>query len=301
MRETRSLSLRIWLILAACQTIWAGSYVAMLFAGAELPVGAVVTLRFGLASLLFLPLVLRQGLPRIERRDWALILGLGALNFTLSPSLQVASLRYTQAIDVSILVALEPLMTVLLAAVLLRESLNPRTWAAGAMAMAGALALSGVGLPGVEVTRERLLGNAMYIAATLCEVSVTLAGGRLARRYDPLAAMGLLKTAGFLAAAVLYAGVWNDVDFGAISAKAWGSIVYLGAAASVIGYGTWYWVLRQVPVSQAALTLFLQPIAGTLFGYLLAGENVGWNTLVGGVLILGALAWQQALYRPRRS
>jgi drug/metabolite transporter (DMT)-like permease len=286
------------LTLAACQTIWAGSYVAMKFAGAELPVGAVVTLRFAVASLLFLPLVLRKGWPRIAGRDWALIAALGALNFTISPSLQVASLRHTQAIDLSILVALEPIITVLLAAVVLREQLGPRTRAAGAMALAGALVLSGVvGAPGAEVTRERLIGNGMYIAAMLCEISVTLAGGRLARRYDPLAAMGLMKMAGFAAAAIVYAGVWDGVDLEAVSVRAWISIFYLGAAASVFGYGVWYWALREVPVSQAALTLFLQPIAGTLFGYMLAAERVGWNTAAGGALILGALAWQLALRR----
>ena len=289
----------MWLCLAACQTVWAGSYVAMKFAGAELPVGAVVTLRFGLASFLFLPLVLRMGPPRVAREDWALIVTLGALNFTISPSLQVASLRYTQAMDLSILVALEPLMTVLLAAATLREPVGGRTLAAGALAMAGALALSGVGLPGGMVTRERLMGNGMYLAAALCEVSVTLSARRLARRYDPLVAMGLMKMAGFVAAAALYAGVWDEVDFGEVSGRAWRSIVYLAAAASVFGYGAWYWALRRVRVNQAALTLFLQPIAGTAFGYLLAGERLGWNTAVGGALILTALAWQQALYRAR--
>jgi drug/metabolite transporter (DMT)-like permease len=287
----------MWLVLAACQTLWAGSYVAMKFAGAELPVGAVVTLRYGVASLLFLPLVLSRGWPRIGRRDLALIVALGALNFTISPSLQVASLRHTQAIDVSILVALEPLMTVLLAALVLREPLAPRTVAAGALALAGVLVLSGLGLPGGELTRQRLLGNAMFLAATLCEVSVTLAGGRLARRYDPLVAMGLMKMAGFAAAAAVYAGVWDGVDFGAVSGRGWVSIVYLGAGASVLGYGGWYWALRRVPVNQAALTLFLQPIAGALFGYWLASERFGWNTAIGGALILGALAWQQAAQR----
>ena len=291
----------MWLFLAACQTVWAGSYVAMKLAGAELPVGAVVTLRFGLASLLFAPLVLRRGVPKFERRDWALILGLGALNFTISPSLQVASLRYTQAIDVSILVALEPMTTVLLATLILREPLRPRTLAAGAIAVTGALVLSGVGLPGAKVTADRLTGNALYVTATLCEVLVTLAGGRLARRYDPLAAMGLMKMAGFVTAAVVYAGVWDAVDLGAVSERAWFSIAYLGAASSFVGYGAWYWALRSAPVSQAALTLFLQPIAGTIFGYFIAGERVGWNTLAGGALILGALAWQQALTRARVS
>ena len=309
MRETRGLDARMWLILVACQAIWAGSYVAMKVAGAELPVGAVVTLRFGIASLLFLPLVLRAGVRGIERRDWLLILALGALNFTVSPSLQVASLRYTQAIDVSILVALEPLLTVLLAALVLREPLGSRTLTAGAMALAGALALSGVGLggaglggdgaAGVEAMRDRLIGNGMYLAATLCEVSVTLAGGRLARRYDPVAAMGLMKMAGFAAAAVVYAGVWDGVELERVSGRAWGSLVFLGAGASVFGYGVWYWVLRRVPVSQAALTLFLQPIFGTVFGYVLIGEAVGWNTVVGGALILGALAWLQTAPRAR--
>ena len=279
--------------------MWAGSYVAMKFAGAEMPVGAVVTLRYGVASLLFLPLILRAGLRGISGRDWALIVGLGAINFTVSPSLQVASLRYTQAIDVSILVALEPLMTVLLAALVLREPLGPRTLAAGAMALAGALLLSGVGLPDSGVTRERLIGNAIYLASTLCEVSVTLAGGRLARRYDPLAAMGLMKMAGFAAAAAVYSGVWADMSLGSISPQAWWSIAYLGAGASVLGYGGWYWALRDAPVNQAAMTLFLQPIAGTIFGYFLAGENAGWNTVAGGALILGALAWQQAVARHR--
>ncbi len=285
----------MWLILAACQALWAGSYVAMKFAGMEMPVGAVVTLRYAVASLFFLPFVMRAGLRRIERRDWALILALGAINFTVSPSLQVASLRYTQAIDVSILVALEPLMTVVLAAAVLREPLAPRTLAAGAMALAGALALSGVGLPGAAITRDRLIGNGMYLAATLCEVSVTLASGRLARRYDPIAAMGLMKMAGFAAAALVYAGVWEQVRFEEISARAWTSVAYLGAGASVLGYGAWYWALRRAPVNQTALTLFLQPVAGTAFGYWLAGEAVGWNTAIGGALILAALAWQQAV------
>ena len=287
------MSVRLWLWLAAAQVAWAGSYVAMKFAGAEMPVGAVVTLRYGLAAALYAPLVFQRGLPRIGRSDWGLIAVLGALNFTVSPSLQVLSLRYTQAIDVSILVALEPLVTVFAAAVFLRERLGRRTLAAGGMALAGALALSGVGVPGGVLTPDRLFGNGLYLAATVCELSVTLAGVRLARRYDPLVAMGLLKTAGFLTALVVYAGVWDGFEPQAVGARAWWSIAYLAAGASVFAYGVWYRVLREAPVTEAALSLFLQPAAGVALGYFVAGEAVGWNTLAGGALILGALLWQR--------
>ena len=103
------------MLLLAAQVGWADSSVAMKFAGDAMPVGSVVVFRYGIATfgyLLLLPLI---GLPRLEKRDWFLVAVLGAVNFALAPTLQVESLRYTQAADVSILIGLEPLITVLLA------------------------------------------------------------------------------------------------------------------------------------------------------------------------------------------
>jgi O-acetylserine/cysteine efflux transporter len=292
------LGARLWLWLIAAQSVWTGSYVAMKFAGAELPVGAVVTLRYGVAALLFLPLILRHGLPRYEGRDWALIAVLGALNFGVSPTLQVAAVQYSQAVDVSILVALEPLLTLIFAAIFLGEKLSARTWAAGAISLAGALVLSGFGLSMEGAARDRLLGNGLFLSSTLLEISVTIFGARLVKRYDPVVTMGLLKTAGFLASAAAYAGVWGDIELAAISAKAWWSIVFLGAGASVFGYGVWYWLLKRAPVQKLALSLFLQPFVGTVAGVALAGETVGPNTLLGASLILAGLAWSETQRRP---
>ena len=291
---------RIGLWLIAAQSVWAGSYVAMKFAGAEMPVGAVVILRYGLAALLFIPIFWRRGIPRYARRDWLWIAALGGVNFTVSPSLQVASLRYTQALDISILVAIEPLITVLFAGLLLGEKITARTVAAGALSLAGVLILSGVGEPGAFTAQHRLAGNALYFLALLCEVSVTIAGARLSKVYDPIVTMGLLKTAGFLVGCMVYFGVWNDVEWSAVSQRAWISVAYLSAAASLFGYSVWYWLLRTAPVQKMALSLFLQPIAGTAAGVLLAGEIVGPNTLLGAALIFAGLAWQEVRPTPRR-
>ena len=90
----------VWLFLV--QFCWTGSYVAMKWAGEEMPVGVVVFLRYGLASAGFLAGNIFWGLPRVEKRDLALVALVGALNFAAAPAMQIASLRYTQAIDVSI-------------------------------------------------------------------------------------------------------------------------------------------------------------------------------------------------------
>ncbi len=277
----------------AAQSVWAGSYVAMKLAGAEMPVGAVVTLRYGLAALLFLPLILRKGRPRYSGRDWALIGLLGALNFGVAPTLQVSAAQSTQAMDMAILVALEPLLTMVFAAVFLGETLSSRTWAAGAMSLTGALVLSGVGWSIEGQAGERLFGNGLFLTSMLLEISVTINGARLVRTHDPVVTMGLLKTAGFLASGVAYSGLWSGFDLSGVSLTAWASIAFLGVGASVFSYSVWFWLLKRAPVQKVALSLFLQPFMGTLAGVLIAGETVGPNTLLGGGLILAGLAWSE--------
>ena len=260
----------------------------MKFAGDELPIGAVVVFRYLVAVAGF---TLLGRLPRIPKEDRLLIFVLGSLNFALSPSLQVAALRYTQVADASILISLEPLVTVLAAALFLGNPLGGRTVAASVMALVGALVLSGVGAPPGELTPERLLGNALFLGSMCFEVFITIAGGRLAHKYDPLAAMAALKACGLVAASVIYAPVLIETDFFAVSPRAWLSVVYLGLFASVIGYGVWYYAIARAPVSQVAMSLYLQPAVGAALGVLVAGETVGAHTFIGAAIIGLALIW----------
>lgn len=281
------------MLLLASQSLWSGSYVAMKFAGDEMPVGAVVVLRYGLVAVGYLLLLPFLGLPRFGGRDWLLIGGLGALNFTLSPTLQVASLRYTQSLDVAILVAFEPILTVVLARLVLREPLAGRTVGALILGVLGMLTLSGVGFPQAGLTAERLYGNMLFVGSMLTEVSVTLAGARLAKRYSPLQVMAVMKVMGFFTASLIYFPVMQALDLGGVSLKAWSSLAYLAFLASLFSYSVWYYVIREAPVNQVALSLFVQPIVGAALGYSLANERVGPYTFVGAAMILVSLGWWQ--------
>ena len=284
-----------WLWLFVVQFFWTGSYVAMKWAGDEMPVGVVVFLRYGGASLGFLIGNLFNGPPRWHRSDLGLLALLGALTFALAPTLQIASLRYTQAIDVSIVIALEPMLTGLVAALLLKEHISRRTAFALAIGTAGIFLLSGVGLPSGEGwAAPRLLGNLMFFASLLFEVAVTISGRRLGYRYRPSDAVQAMMLAGFATAAVVYAGSIAAMDFGAPSMRAWGSVVYLALGPSIFSYTLWYRILREVPANRVALSLFFQPLIGTFLGYFLLGEMIGWETVVGGGLVVGGLAWWQA-------
>jgi drug/metabolite transporter (DMT)-like permease len=245
-------------------------------------------------SLVFLALMPWIGFPRFQRRDLLLVIVLGALDFALAPTLQVTSLLYTQAIDASILIALEPMMTVLVAAAALRERPSGPTIFALIAGTIGMLVLSGAGSGAANPeASHRLLGNLMFTGSLLCESGVTVAGRTLAPRYPPAQLVFSMKFAGFLVASAVYAPTIASTNFAGITLRGWEAILYLAVLASVFGYTVWYRVIRVVPVSSVALSLFIQPLVGTILGYTLLGEQINLQTLGGALVVCVSLAWWQ--------
>ncbi len=288
---------RIWTLLLLAQAMWAGSYVAMKVAGEAMPVGAVVVFRYGLASFAYLFLIPFVGLPRLKKRDWALVAVLGVINFALTPTLQIESLRLTRAADVALLIGLEPILTVILAGLILREHLNPRIIGAMVLGLAGVWILSAPSGVGDEAANNRLWGNLLFLGSLLCEAAVTISGGRLAKLYSPLPTIAAMKACGLIAAAIFYAPVVAETTPSSFGTPAWASLIYLALLPSLFAYSAWYWAIRRVPVNQIAPTLFAQPFIGAFLGWLILGEVLGPRTWAGGALILGALAWTQAMSR----
>lgn len=288
------MKLKHWLWLFLIQVIWASSYIAMKVAVAELPVSGVVFLRYGIAALGFVGIWAFTGFPRLKGRDLALILILGAFSFALSPVLQITGIQYTQAVDVSILISFEPIIMVLVAALALRERPNRRTLLALLIATAGLIVLSGISDAGNgEGHQLRLLGNLLFLSALVFEGAVSVSGRALTRRYRADHLIGAMMIAGFLAGTVVNGASISTIDFRQISDSVWGAVIFLGLGCSIFTYVVWFRVLKDVPVNRVALSLFVQPVAGTILGSSLLDEEVNVRTLAGALLICASLIWWQ--------
>jgi drug/metabolite transporter (DMT)-like permease len=286
-----SVGVPIWLVLA--QLAWGASYVAMKWVLAELPVPVVVFLRLGFASLAFGIYWLVRHPPRFSRKDFLLIVGVGVLDFFVGQMLQFTALRHTQAIDASILVSFEPLVTVLLAAWIVRERPKRATWIALAIGIVGMVILSNGYSAGVGVTAERLFGNLLFLMALSCEGVFSATGKLFVNRYGAIHCIALMTIAAFITGTLVNFPAIRSTDFATVSMRAWASSAFLGLVCCAAMYSLWYWVLKRAPVQQAALSLFLQPLFGTLFGYVLLGESIGFGTLLGAGIIVSSLVWWQ--------
>jgi drug/metabolite transporter (DMT)-like permease len=247
-----------------------------------------VFLRYALAfaGLLLLWPWLPGRMPR--GRDFWRTAVMGIVVFNVGHLLQIAGIQLSRASDASILLALDPLVSSLGAALFLHERIPVRRWCGFAAAIAGVIVMSmwrrGGPLPG-------LLANLLIVMSFVSEAVWSVMGKPLVGRWGIPKVAGLALGAGTLANMLLlvpdaasHAAVFREVP-----GSAWVTLGFLGVFLTSFGYCAWYLVIREVPVSVAAMTIYLQPLVGTAMAVLWTGERLHLGHVAGGAAILAGL------------
>lgn len=261
----------------------------MKLAMSEMPLGLVMIFRYGLTLIFFVSVGALRFRETFSKREWGLILGMGLLNFSASPFFQLKSLQLTQAADAAVLVAFEPLALALLAVFFLKERLKKRTLFTFLCATIGVLILSGNSESKTSLDMARLFGNFLFICSVLCESLYTITSRHLIQKHNPYRITAWMIAAGFLGNLLAHFSLLTPENFVVITAKGWGALFYLSFLATFICYTGWVVILKKVPVVSASLSLFLQPIFGTLLGILILTEAYSWRSFAGTALILSSL------------
>jgi drug/metabolite transporter (DMT)-like permease len=268
--------------------IYAGIPTMMKLSLLELPAVSVVWLRHTIAFLILLPLWWFSRHCPFSAREWLRIAIASALAFTMTCLLQVTALQFSSAAAGALMVAIQPIITIALAALFLHEKVSLSLVVALGVALIGFAVLSGQGI-------TQLQGSILYLAAILCESSLGIFLRPLLKLHSPLDI-----TIACLACATVYLlplqGPLWDTGF-AISAKAWTGVIYMGLGCSAIGTLLWLVSLQKMTVSTCAIAWFLQPVWGSVLPILVLGEEPTLETLLGGGLIVLAMT---ILFGPRR-
>jgi drug/metabolite transporter (DMT)-like permease len=106
----------------------------------------------------------------------------------------------------------------------------------------------------------------------------------------PLVSASMQMLTGGVMLAVISAVAGEHVDVAAISTESWLGLLYLIVAGSFMGYTAYVWLLRVAPISLVGTYAYVNPVVAVLLGTLILGEPLGWKTIVGGAVILGAVA-----------
>jgi drug/metabolite transporter (DMT)-like permease len=265
---------------AAIAVLVGGNAVGIRFSNRELDPLWGAGVRFGLAATL---LVVAMALLRLELPSGRALTG--ALLFGLLDVGGAFALGYYALVELhagfgSILLALVPLATLLLAVLHGQERLR-------ALAVAGTLvSVVGVALMSRAPLRESLpllsllaaLGSALCIA----EATVVVRGFPA---VHPVTMNAVAMTAG---AAVLIAGSVIAGESLVVPRRAatWIALTYLVLVGSVVVFVLFLFVLRHWPASRTAYLYVLVPFVTLALSAWLDDEPVGAGLVLGGLLVL---------------
>jgi len=230
------------------------------------------------------------GTGRLRRRAALRQMLTGALAPGLAYLFGDLGLARTNASSGSLLLAAEPLLSVLLAVVVLHERLRARAVAALAVGLVGS-ALVAVGSGSGDSGGGSTLGNFLVLGASAAAAVYLIAARRLSEGGDGLNASawqatgGALTTAPFMVLAWAHGGSRLDMA-GPATWAACGAVLVCGALADVAfnrGIG-------RVPAARAGQVANLTPVVGTVTAVVILGDRPGPLQLAGGAAILAGLA-----------
>ncbi|WP_206340353.1 EamA family transporter [Blastococcus litoris] len=188
----------------------------------------------------------------------------------------------------ALLIAGTPLWVVLLRA-LLRDRPSGATVAGLLIGLVGVAVLL---LPGVRGAAE--LGPLLLVCLSSLLWSVgTVLATRRPMPADPFAATVVEMAVGGTAMVALgsLGGEWGRLELSGTEPSSWVAFAYLVLVGSVLGYSAYVWLLARAPLSLATTYAYVNPAVAVALGAIFLAEPLTPNVLVGGVVIIGAVAW----------
>lgn len=241
-----------------------------------------VLIRTGLASLLFLPMMMRRwpGLQLVMR-----LIAIGGIQIGLMYVFLFRAFSYISVPEVLLFTVLTPLYITLFDELWQRRIHLPiRWWVATLLAVAGALIIRWH-----SVSPDAMLGFLLIQGANMCFAlgQVMYRRLNLGEVADQVRDFGFFFIGGVLVA-TLAALIWADWSKMPQTTTQWGILLWLGLGASGLGYLAWNTAARWVNTAQLAVMNNMLIPTGILVNMLLWQREANlWSlALGGGVLVL---------------
>lgn len=281
------MSVKNWVKFIALGLVWGSSFFWIKIGLQEVGPLHVVFFRVSLALLgLSVFYVLRhKSFPL--RKAWKLYLFLGVFNVALPFFLVSWSETHITSGMASILNSLQPLTTSLIAAIFIKdEKLTPQRIAGLLLGFGGVLVLMSDKFGG------ELTGEAIGILAMVIAVFCYGSSGVYARIHNDGVkpedqALGQFVLGMFF---IFPAMLSFESPFTLpVRPVSYLAFAWLGLLGSFFAAITWYSLLDEIGPARVSMTTYMFPLVGVILGATILKEPLNWRTLVGGLMILGAI------------
>jgi drug/metabolite transporter (DMT)-like permease len=272
--------------------LWSTSWVLIKIGLKDIPPLTFAGLRYALAFLCLLPLLMRashrKAIRSLPRRRWVELILLGLLFYAVTQGASFVSLAYLPAVTVSLLWNLTTITVALLGIWILAESLTILRWGGVALNLTGVLVYFWpAALPSAQVVGLFAAGVGVVANA----VSSILGRG-VNRRGDLDPLVVTVVSLGVGAGALLATGLLVQ-GLPPLRIVDWAIIAWLAVVNTAFAFTLWNHTLRTLTAVESSIINSTMLGQIPILAWVFLGERLTWQQVVGLVLAgLGTLVVQ---------
>jgi drug/metabolite transporter (DMT)-like permease len=286
--------------------MWAAQYAAYKTATEGMGPITVSAWTFLFAALVLLPFLMRerqrrQGLLHstgsvtpserslLRKRNLIGFFVLGVLALMPASAFLAWGIDRSTASNASLIYLTVPIITAVLASIILEEKMTLVRWASLFVALTGVLILSDVDWRHLQLTNTKfLLGNILVMVACTSSSFYNVYCKELLRRFTVLEVLVF----GYLLAVVVSLPflVWAEpiswAEVRSYRLSTWLAVLVLSVFSWGLAMVLWAILLKRLDVSQASVSIYLLPFFGVIISVLTLKEKITPTMVVGGLVTL---------------
>jgi len=280
-------NLLIAVILILVSFVWAGSFIVVDITTKEMDPIDLGFLRFLIATpLMILIAVLRKKPLLLPKKELPWLVVLGLTGVTLLYLFQFLGIHFTNAPTASVLINTNVIFIAILSGLYLHETLTRKRVAGIVLSFIGVFVIMFSDISKQALTFDNIffIGGILMLLSAFCWALYSFVGKRLLKTYDEF----VITTYAFGFGTLLYIP-FVVLHLGPVlqqtSLNGWLAVLYLALTCSLFGYLGWYYALKHIDASKAAVFLNFIPLFTILMSFFL-GTSLTWFFLLGAALII---------------
>jgi drug/metabolite transporter (DMT)-like permease len=286
-------SLRSWLLLFACNLMWALQFTCVKLVQDQ--VGTLFTVwgPMTLATIMLYPLTRSERKHRKSDRrkgDVLIFFLLAAVGVFPAQVLITWGTRLSLASNAALLMLALPVCTAIMAFFLLGERMTQIRWASFVLAIVGVVLCSGESLRNFNFGTGYLLGNSLVFSGVLGSAFYNSYGKKLLKRYSEMEMLFWTYMAMFVILTPLViareSSVFSRVP--GFTGRTWIGLALLAFFQNYLSMVLFLKALKQLDAIQAALSNYLITLFGIPIAAIWLGEKLTPLAVMGGILVLGS-------------
>ena len=274
-----------------CWLLSAGVYIAAKWVSSEMPPWALCFWRVLIAFAILLPIVRRHfgamvALMRVRALE---LLAIGGMGLAICQGMIFVGLEHADATTAGIIIALIPIITMILARLILAEPMGTWQVIGSIIAFLGIVVIIVKGSPAALMHLNLNPGELWIVAGAFCFSLYTVLLRRAKFDLDRLSLLVVLLGAAVLTALPFYIFELAADERSALNASGLIALAYVAIPGGALMYYLFNRSIEVLGAARAGMFLYIQTIFIAILAYLILGEQLQPYHLEGAALIIVGL------------